>query len=111
MARWADGDPSGFLEISDPSVTYFDPFQQSRLNDLDALTRLYSELTGKIHIDRYEYQNAAVQENGGTAVLSYDFQSSGSEGQMCWHCTEVYRQTPAGWRIIHTHWSLPQATA
>ena len=32
LDRWGAGDPSGYLEISAPDVTYFDPFLERRLD-------------------------------------------------------------------------------
>ncbi len=37
LGRWAQGDPEGFLEISAPNVTYFDPFVDKRLDGLAEL--------------------------------------------------------------------------
>jgi len=38
LERWLSGDPSGFLEISDEDVVYFDPFLARRLDGRAALT-------------------------------------------------------------------------
>jgi ketosteroid isomerase-like protein len=108
MDRWGSGDPGGFLEISDPAVTYFDPFQERRVDGLEALRRLYDSLRGQVHIDRYEFQLPLVQVYGDVAVLTYDFESWRQEEPTRWHSTEVYRRTERGWRIIHSHWSLPR---
>jgi hypothetical protein len=51
MDRWGNGDPDGFLEISDPEVVYFDPFIPKRINGIDALRQRYDGLRGKVHID------------------------------------------------------------
>ena len=57
LDRWGKGDPSGYLEISAPEVVYFDPFLERRLHGLEALTRYYDTLRGKIRIDRDELIN------------------------------------------------------
>ena len=44
LDRWGSGDPGGFLEINDPDVSYFDPFQEKRLDGLDRLTALLVKL-------------------------------------------------------------------
>lgn len=100
LARWAKGDPSGFLEISDPEVVYFDPFQPRRLNGLGELTRLYESLRGQVRIDAWELIDPRVQVASGTAVLTFNFAS-----QEKWNCTEVYQRRGGEWRIIQTHWS------
>lgn len=106
LDRWGMGDPDGFLAIGDPGVTYFDPFQERRLDGLEGLRSLYEQLRGTIRIDRYEMIDPKVQAFGDIAVLTYNFVSFGNEGQMGWNCTEVYRHSKSAWRIIHTHWSF-----
>jgi predicted enzyme related to lactoylglutathione lyase/ketosteroid isomerase-like protein len=108
LDRWGRGDPSGFLEISSPDVAYFDPTLERRLDGLEALTRLYESIRGKIHIDRYEMQDPRVQLCGEAAVLTYNFIVEGGGKADRWNCTEVYRRTAAGWRIVQTHWSFTQ---
>jgi ketosteroid isomerase-like protein len=107
LARWCSGDPSGFLELSAPDVVYFDPYRDRRVDGLEALTRIYEELRGKIFAKRFELLNPRVQRAGDCAVLTFNFVSyGGSEGDaLRWNCTEVFRRDPAGWRIIQTHWS------
>jgi hypothetical protein len=106
LERWGRGDPSGFLDISDPDVVYFDPFQEFRLDGKEALTRFYETLRGKIQIDRFELMNPKVQICGSSAVLTFNYISRSGEKFNRWNCTEVYRQTSSGWRIIQTHWSI-----
>jgi len=106
LERWGKGDPDGFLEVSAPDVTYFDPFVERRLDGIDALRKLYDDLRGKIAIDSSEMVTPSVQLCGSMAVLTYQFISRGSEGTMKWNTTEVYRRDPQGWRIVHTHWAL-----
>ena len=106
LDRWGKGDPSGYLEISAPEVVYFDPFVERRLDGLEALTRYYEALRGKVRIDRDELINPKVQVCGEVAVLTFNLVSHIGETQKRWNCTEVYRREPDGrWRIIQTHWS------
>ena len=107
LDRWGRGDPDGFLEISDPDVAYFDPFQSRRIDGLEALRQLYEELRGKIRIDTDEIIDPRVQVHNDVAVLTFQFISRGSD-ELHWNSTEVYRQTQAGWRIIHSHWAFTQ---
>jgi ketosteroid isomerase-like protein len=108
LERWGRGDPDGFLEISTADVSYFDPFTEHRLDGLPALRALYDGIRGKIQIDRSEIIEPRVQVVGDVAVLTFRFESHGSEGSVHWNTTEVYRRTDAGWRIIHTHWAFRQ---
>ena len=109
LDRWGKGDPSGYLEINAEDVTYFDPFQEKRLDGLTALTALYEQIRGKVQIDRDEIVNPKVQLIGDTAVLTFQFISHGSEGSLHWNCTEVYQRFAAGWKIVHSHWSFANA--
>ena len=106
LARWGRGDPDGFLELSAPDVTYFDPFVERRLDGLEALRSYYGHLRGKVHIDHFELLEPSVHVVGDGAVLSFRFASHGSEGSMMWNTTEVYRKDESGWRIVHTHWAF-----
>ena len=106
LTRWGKGDPSGFLEISAPNVVYFDPYQELRIDGLKALTEYYEALVGKVHFDRFELLNPSVQVAGDAAVLTFNYVSYADDQPSRWNCTEVYRRTPDGWRIIQTHWSL-----
>jgi uncharacterized protein (TIGR02246 family) len=106
LDRWGRGDPSGFLELCAPDVVYFDNNLDRRLDGLEALTALYEQVRGKIFMDRYELLNPKVQLAGDAAVLTYNFVGHAQGKAYRWNCTEVYRRTDRGWRIVHTHWSV-----
>ena len=107
LTRWCQGDPSGFLEISARDVVYFDPFQERRVDGLEALTAYYDGLRGKIFAARTEIVRPLVQVLGNAGVLTFQLVSTGSGGEVHrWNCTELYRRDPQGWRIVQTHWSF-----
>ncbi len=108
LDRWGAGDPSGYLEISAPDVTYFDPFLERRLDGLEALAAWYAPLRGTIHTDRYDLIEPRVQVCGEAAVLTFNLVSYSAATTMRWNCSEVYRKDDAGWRLIQTHWSITQ---
>ncbi|MGN8244738.1 YybH family protein [Cellulomonas soli] len=109
MHRWLEGDPDGFLEISAPDVVYFDPTLPARLDGLEALTGLYSQLRGQVHAARFAFVEPRVQEHGELAVLTFNFVSwDSTDTPLRWNCTEVYRRTATSWEIIQTHWSFTQ---
>jgi hypothetical protein len=87
----------------------FDPFVERRVDGIKALTDWYQQVRGKIKIDRDEIINPRVQAIGDAAILTFQFDSHGSEGVMHWNCTEAYQRLAGGWRIVHTHWSLGKA--
>ncbi len=103
------GDPSGFLELCEPDVVYFDPYVSRRLDGIGALRALYDSIRGQVHIDWFELVNPLVQVAGDAAVLTFNYVSRSGEIQNRWNCTEVYRRRKDGaWRIIQTHWSFTQ---
>jgi ketosteroid isomerase-like protein len=109
LDRWGNGDPSGFLEISDKDVVYFDPLQPKRINGIGELRALYESIRGKVRVARYELLEPRVQVVGDAAVLTFNYTSEGFDGSTSrWNCTEVYQRRNNEWRIIQTHWSLTQ---
>ena len=108
LDRWGKGDPDGYLEISAPEVTYFDPFVKQRVDGIDSLRAWYEPIRGKIRIDSDEIIDPRVQVIGDAAILTIQYVSKGSEGAKRWNCTEVYRRLGGEWKIVHTHWSFAQ---
>ena len=114
LDRWGAGDPAGYAEIFDDGMTYFDPFQERRLDDHEP-RELMRSVTGQIRVDRYDMQGANVQCFGEVALLSFNLVSyrtdEGRERAISsWNSTEAYRRTPEGWRIFHSHWSYIRPT-
>jgi ketosteroid isomerase-like protein len=112
LDRWGAGDPTGYLELFEPDVTYFDPVQERRVDGLEAMTAMLAPFTGKIRVDRYDMLAPVVQHGGDVAVLSFNLlsyrtQADGAERVIArWNSTEAYRRTSQGWRIFHNHWSF-----
>jgi ketosteroid isomerase-like protein len=110
LRRWGKGDPSGFLEICAPDVVYFDPNLEMRIDGLEALTRYYEPIRGKIFFDRFQLLNPKVQVIGDAAVLTFNYVSNEADGRpIPWNCTEVYRKIQDRWLIVQTHWSYTQS--
>jgi ketosteroid isomerase-like protein len=112
LDRWGAGDPHGYLEIMAPGVSYFDPFQEQRLDGLAALTTLLDSWSGTIKVDRYEMVRPMVQQHGDAALLtfnlvSYRQQPDGTEHPIAhWNSSELYARIDGTWRIVHSHWSF-----
>ena len=107
LERWLSGDPSGFLEISDEDVVYFDPFLERRLDGLAALTAYYESLRGKINAARYEILNPKAQVFSNAVALTFNFVSWSESGEATrWNGTEVYARRAGAWKIVQTHWSF-----
>jgi hypothetical protein len=108
LTRWDNGDPGGFLEITAPDVVYFDPYISSRIDGLTTLTEYYQPLWGKIHIDRFELLNPAVQIFGCMAILTFNYVSYEDGEPDHWNCTEGYRRTDGNWKIVQSHWAYTE---
>lgn len=109
LDRWAQGDPDGFLELSAPDVTYFDPFLRRRLNGIQELRCHYDGIRGKVSIDRYDLIDPVVVASGDLAVLSFNFEARGGNDLWPWNCTETFRRTGSNWQLVQTHWSVTGA--
>jgi uncharacterized protein (TIGR02246 family) len=111
LDRWGRGDPQGYLDLMAPEVTYFDPYQDTRVDGLKAMKDLLVPFTGKIKIDRYDMINPTVQRHGDAAVLTFNLVNyrrlaDGTEQPVLrWNSTETYARVDGRWRIIHSHWS------
>jgi ketosteroid isomerase-like protein len=111
LDRWGQGDPSAYLALFEPDVTYFDPIQERRVDGAEAMRALFAPIAGRIRVDRYDMLDPVVQQCGDVAVLTFNLVSyrtdDGVERAISrWNSTEVYRRTPQGWRIWHSHWSF-----
>lgn len=112
LERWGKGDPSGYLELYAPEVSYFDPFTPARLDGYTAMEEHYRPVQGKIWIEHMDLRNARVLVEGQTAVLTYNLvdqvrlpDGSGTR-ESRWNVTEVYRCINDDWKIVHSHFSF-----
>lgn len=107
LEKWNKGDSSGYLNIYSPDFTYFDPFQEKRLDGFEKIQDLYNSLDGSVNITHYEMIDPIVQLSEGMAVLTYNLISYTDETIYKWNCTEVYQLREGNqWKIVHNHWSL-----
>ncbi len=114
LDRWGNGDPSGYLEIFAADVTYFNPFEDHRIDGLEAMEQYYGSQAGQIFIDKYDMTNIKVQVYGNIAILTYNLfnfkkQIDGSLKETNrWNSTKVYNLTNGTWEIVHNIWSFLQ---
>lgn len=107
LEEWNKGNVSGYLAIYSSDITYFDPFQEKRIDGLEKMTMFYESLKGEVVIESYEMIDPVVNVAEGMAVLSYNLISYGGENTYKWNCTEVYKCGDDNqWKIVHNHWSL-----
>jgi ketosteroid isomerase-like protein len=107
LEEWNRGNPSGYLDILADDITYFDPFQEKRIDGFAAMQVFYESLRGSVQVDKYEMIDPVVQQTNEMAVLSYNLLSYAGGAVYRWNCTEVYQQQPdKQWKIIHNHWSF-----
>jgi uncharacterized protein (TIGR02246 family) len=113
LERWGKGDPQGVLDIYASEITYFDPFQEKRIDGIEAMRKLYAAIAGKIKIGRCDMIDPRVQWHGDVAVLTYNLvddvlqQPDGPGGVRArWNSTQVYARVDGKWRVVHSHWSF-----
>ncbi|MDR2937123.1 MAG: nuclear transport factor 2 family protein [Rikenellaceae bacterium] len=107
LEGWNRGNPSAYLDLYAPEITYFDPFQEKRFDGIETMQVFYESLRGQISVEKYEMIDPTVQLHDMTAVLTYNLNSWAGGDLFRWNCTEVFRQQPDGsWKIIHNHWSF-----
>lgn len=116
LDRWGKGDPSGYLEIYAPGITYFDPGQERRVDGIDAMTALLAPLKGQIKLDRYEIISPSVFHSGDVAVLSFNLVTHGrfADGPPTttrWNTTAAYARVDGQWKIVHHHFSITKPEA
>ena len=114
LDRWITFDPQGYLDLSAPEVTYFDPMRDKRIDGLETLKVLLEpikQFKGAITEPRYEMIDPKVQQYGDVALLTYNLTnygrlSGGPEAVLArWNSTEVYARVGETWRLVHSHWS------
>lgn len=111
LEAWNNGDPTPYLNLYDPFITYFDPFFDKRLDGIEALTSYYSELGGTVKVDSYEMIDPIVESVNDMAVLTFNLISYYNGSDSRWNCTEVYKRNDSDqWKIVHNHWSLTKPT-
>jgi ketosteroid isomerase-like protein len=92
-------------------ITYFDPFQERRLDGLATMRKLYGPLAGTFTVDRYEMLNPKVQRYGDVAVLTYKLQNYQRQADSTerpttrWNSSAIFQRIDGKWRTIHSHWS------
>ena len=107
LEEWNKGNPSGYLEILADEITYFDPFQEKRIDGGNNMHVFYEGLRGQVKVEKYEMIDPVVQISDDMAVLTYNLNSYAEDILYKWNCTEVYRLYPDNcWKIIHNHWSF-----
>ena len=111
MDRWGKGDPSGYLELFAPDVTYFDPGQEQRVDGIEAMTAYLAPIKGLVKLDRYEMIAPRVYHDGNVAILSYNLVTYGTapDGTPLvrrWNTTTAYALVDGRWKIVHNHFSF-----
>ena len=114
LDRWITFDPQGYLDLSAPEVTYFDPLRDKRVDGLEALTALLEpikQFKGAITEPPYEMIDAKVQQYGDVALLTFNLTnygrvSGGPEAVLArWNSTQIYARMGQTWKLVHSHWS------
>jgi ketosteroid isomerase-like protein len=113
LDHWGKGDVQKLFDLYAPGITYFDPFQQERIEGIEAMRKIYAPLAGKVKIAHYEIIAPKVQHFDDVAILTFNLvddvaEQPGGPGnvRVAWNCTQVYVRSNGKWRVVHEHWSF-----
>jgi len=106
MDGWLRGDSGPMLAASDPDITMFHVMTLERLDGVAAVKALYAPYAGRPLFDSYRIENPKVQSGGDMAILSYQLATQNGGVTRKWNATEVFLKKKAGWRVIHSHFSV-----
>lgn len=108
LDRWQTGDVTGFIEIADAEVSYFDPTTTTRVDGKDAFAAHLMPSNGMIEIFRYEILNPKTLCLGDIGLLSYNINNYAETGAITsrWNASETYRRIDGEWMLYHSHFSM-----
>ena len=113
LDRWAQSDTEGYIDISADDITWFDftPGEQLRIDGLQAVRNYLKPFIGNIPPHTYDLVNPKVQMYGNTAVLTFHWKGSLTDGTPLdgYKVTAVYNWKDGQWRQVHAHWSVVQS--
>jgi hypothetical protein len=70
LNAWLNNNPSPYFLLYSNDFTYFDPFQERRLDGWDKIKELYESMRGKIKIDKFEMINrCTIHRYNGSPYL------------------------------------------
>jgi uncharacterized protein (TIGR02246 family) len=113
LDKWAQSNTGGYIDLCADDVTWFDfqPGAQPRIDGIEAVRNYMAPIAGQIPLHTYEIVNPKVQVYGNTAILTFHWKASMSDGKPLdeWKTTSVYNRKDGKWRQVHAHWSPVQA--
>jgi ketosteroid isomerase-like protein len=113
LDKWAQSDTGGYVDISADDITWFDftPGEQLRIDGLQAVRNYLKPFIGNIPPHTYDLVNPKVQMYGNTAVLTFHWKGSLTDGTPLdgYKVTAVYNWKDGEWRQVHAHWSVIQS--
>jgi hypothetical protein len=107
MDGFGKGNPDAAIALIDSNSTFLHADIRERLVGQPAIKALYESFRGQPLFDSYEIEQPKVQVEGDAAVLTYILVRKLGSSTTRWNGTQVYLHKPDGWRIIHSHWSVP----
>jgi len=89
-------------------MTYFSPFEKSRVDGKSAVEALIAPIEGKIHVPKFKILNPRLQLGEEIAVFTFHLSEFDEDGAQTvgWKVTEIYRHLDDKWRLIHWHFSM-----
>lgn len=109
VAAYQAGDIEAYIDLLAPTqeLLIFHPFVEDRFDDVDEIRRHLGRMFGRFSERAWTDVHPGVVVNGDVAWLTSHvlIKSPDLEAAFVGRGTEIWLRTPAGWRLVHGHWS------
>lgn len=103
------GDVDAYVNLLSPSpeLLIYHPFVEDRFDDIDEIRQKLGRMFGKISERTWTDAHPSVVVNGdvGWVASHVLIKSPDLDSAFVGRGTEIWIRTPAGWRLVHAHWS------
>jgi ketosteroid isomerase-like protein len=92
-----------------PDITLIDVTPPGRFEGWTAIARALGDFMSRTSDVHLSVDRLHVESHGDLAVATYDWTMTGKVGEQTLEdhgaATSIYRKEPAGWRLVHAHYS------
>jgi len=92
-----------------PDITLIDVTPPGRFEGWTAIARALGDFMSRTSDVHMSVDRLHVESHGDLAVATYDWTMTGKVGEQTLEdhgaATSIYRREPAGWRLVHAHYS------
>jgi ketosteroid isomerase-like protein len=103
------GDIEAFVNLLAPSpdLLIYHPFVEDRFDDIDEIRQKLGRMFGRFSERAWTDAHPSVVVNGDVAWVASHvlIKSPDLDSAFVGRGTEIWLRVPAGWRLVHGHWS------